>query len=483
MLNRATAFRWSDSLALAGLAAENMARTSGWRFHDLGRRLEAGGGEPAGSPRPRRRARTPSIDDLATLLDIADSQISYRARYPEGIALDAVRDLILLDPWNPRSLAYQVERIAQHLGRLPALRDDGMPEAQVAMATRFSAGIATAEAATMDGETMLGLENRLYALSERDQGALFPCRGRAGPLHHRCGSHDLRRHACDHLRYDAPMRYARCNLEAGADGMAGADADLLRAGGVAAGADHAQPCRRLCRPYRARGGGPAGEQLVITARARLRGAGGGTTFPGDPGVAEVAAMALASEDLGMLSPPANFIYPSPMIPLTPEITEWCASSLAPERGVVEAAYELTRRIKQAFHYDTDATETDTTPADAFTRKAGVCQDYAQVMIAGLRAAGLPAAYVSGYLRTIPPPGKKELVGADATHAWVMLWCGPARGWIGFDPTSGVGMNGDHIVTAVGRDYADIAPIDGIFVGQSGQSIKVSVDVRPLDEAA
>lgn len=184
----------------------------------------------------------------------------------------------------------------------------------------------------------------------------------------------------------------------------------------------------------------------------------------------------------MLSP-ANFIYPSPMIPLTPEITEWCGQSLAPDRGIVEAAYELTRRIKQAFRYDTDATETDTTPADAFNRKAGVCQDYAQVMIAGLRAAGLPAAYVSGYLRTIPPPGKKRLVGADATHAWVMLWCGPARGWLGFDPTNGVGMNGDHIVTAVGRDYADIAPIDGIFVGQSGQSIKVSVDVSPLDEAA
>lgn len=163
MLNRATALQERFS-ALAGLAAENMARTSGWRFHDLGRRLER-------AAETCRLARAfagddASIDDLATLLDIADSQISYRARYPEGIALDAVRDLILLDPWNPRSLAYQVERIARHLGRLPALRDDGMPEEQVAMATRLSAAIATAEAATMDGETMLGLENRLYALSD-----------------------------------------------------------------------------------------------------------------------------------------------------------------------------------------------------------------------------------------------------------------------------------------------------------------------------
>jgi len=87
--------------------------------------------------------------------------------------------------------------------------------------------------------------------------------------------------------------------------------------------------------------------------------------------------------------------------------------------------------------------------------------------------------VSGYLRTIPPPGRERLIGADATHAWVLIWCGPARGWIGFDPTNGVTMGPDHIVTAVGRDYADVAPIDGIFLGQEGQQIDVAVDVEPL----
>jgi len=101
------------------------------------------------------------------------------------------------------------------------------------------------------------------------------------------------------------------------------------------------------------------------------------------------------------------------------------------------------------------------------------------MISGARSAGLAAAYVSGYLRTIPPPGQERLVGADATHAWVMLWCGPERGWLGFDPTNGCTVGSDHIVAAIGRDYADVAPIDGIFLGRDGQKIEVSVDVEPL----
>ncbi len=103
------------------------------------------------------------------------------------------------------------------------------------------------------------------------------------------------------------------------------------------------------------------------------------------------------------------------------------------------------------------------------------------MISGLRAAGLPAAYASGYLRTLPPPGQPRLVGADATHAWVLLWCGPERGWVGLDPTNGIWMASDHVLMAVGRDYADIAPIDGIVLGSGAQRMHVSVDVEPLGE--
>jgi transglutaminase-like putative cysteine protease len=117
------------------------------------------------------------------------------------------------------------------------------------------------------------------------------------------------------------------------------------------------------------------------------------------------------------------------------------------------------------------------------KRGGVCQDFAQIMITGLRAAGLPAAYASGYIRTIPPPGEARLVGADATHAWVLLWCGPDLGWVGVDPTNGIWMAGDHVIMAIGRDYGEIAPIDGVVLGSGAQKMEVSVDVAPLMEVA
>jgi transglutaminase-like putative cysteine protease len=199
----------------------------------------------------------------------------------------------------------------------------------------------------------------------------------------------------------------------------------------------------------------------------------------DPTVAQVVAATIASRDLSA-NGPANYLFASTMVPLEPSIAEYCAQELDPDRGIVAAAYALTRRITAEFRYDGDATGLDTTPAEAFEKRHGVCQDFAHIMISGLRAIGLPAAYVSGYLRTYPPAGKPRLVGADATHAWVLLWCGAERGWLGFDPTNACAMAGDHIITAIGRDYADVSPIDGIFLGRNKQSISVSVDVAPVE---
>lgn len=198
----------------------------------------------------------------------------------------------------------------------------------------------------------------------------------------------------------------------------------------------------------------------------------------DPSVAEVASIARSTSRIDAESP-ANFIYPSPTIPLIAEISAWCAEDLVGSRGIVEAGLALATRIHRDFIYDGSATTADTPPAEAFEKRHGVCQDFAQIMIAGLRGFGLPAAYVSGYLRTVPPPGKPRLVGADATHAWVAIWCGPKRGWLGFDPTNACMVGADHIITAMGRDYSDVAPIDGIFTGRDGQKIDVSVDVEPV----
>jgi transglutaminase-like putative cysteine protease len=220
-------------------------------------------------------------------------------------------------------------------------------------------------------------------------------------------------------------------------------------------------------------------ELVIESRFRMR-VDRPVPVPrqDDPSIGDIAAMARGSLDMGVESP-ANYLYPSPSIPLSTTITAWCSEHLDPRRGIVEAGLALATRIHDRFKYDGSATTVDTSPIEAFEKRHGVCQDFAQIMIAGLRGAGLPAAYVSGYLRTVPPPGKERLVGADATHAWVVIWCGPQRGWLGFDPTNACMVGSDHIVTAMGRDYADVAPIDGVFTGQEGQKIDVSVDVEPL----
>jgi transglutaminase-like putative cysteine protease len=201
-------------------------------------------------------------------------------------------------------------------------------------------------------------------------------------------------------------------------------------------------------------------------------------LPDDPVIRDVATAARESCDPTDLSP-ANFLYPSPQIPADSAIAAWAGESLAPDRSVVDAAYDLSWRIYTEFRYDTEATDALTLPAEAFAKRAGVCQDFAQVMICGLRAAGIPAAYVSGYIRTEPAPGEAKLMGSDAMHGWVLVWCGDARGWIGFDPTNGIYMAEDHVLVAIGRDYLDIAPLDGIFTGSGEQSVTVEVDVTPV----
>ena len=198
----------------------------------------------------------------------------------------------------------------------------------------------------------------------------------------------------------------------------------------------------------------------------------------DPTLAQIAALVRASRDPSPLGP-APYLYPTAHIPLDSAIYDWCADELDPDRGALDAAIGLARKIQREFEFDSTATLVDTPPAEAFAQRRGVCQDFAQIMIAGLRTAGLPAAYASGYIRTIPPPGEERLVGADATHAWVLLWCGPAHGWVGVDPTNGIWMAGDHILIAVGRDYADIAPVDGVVLGSGAQEMRVSVDVAPV----
>ncbi len=174
--------------------------------------------------------------------------------------------------------------------------------------------------------------------------------------------------------------------------------------------------------------------------------------------------------------PQHFLSASPRIPLAPEITDYARNSAAGDQSVYATAMDLCLRIHRDFRYDKDATKVDTGPVEAFALKRGVCQDFAHVMIAGLRGLGIPAGYVSGFLRTIPPKGKPRLEGADAMHAWVRVWCGQHSGWLEFDPTNAMLAGPDHITIGHGRDYSDISPIVGVLRTSGGHTAKQSVDV-------
>lgn len=199
-----------------------------------------------------------------------------------------------------------------------------------------------------------------------------------------------------------------------------------------------------------------------------------------PSIESIRAAALALPDLSPMGP-ASYLFGSPMAPPSSAIAEWATPFFNAGQSVLAAGQALMRAIHQQFAYDGTATSVTTTADDAFRQKRGVCQDFAHVMIVAARAHGVPAAYISGYLRTLPPPGQPRLVGADAMHAWAALWCGEEIGWVGFDPTNDVRAGSDHIFVAMGRDYADIAPIDGVFMGGAGQRLSVSVDVEPVED--
>jgi len=214
-------------------------------------------------------------------------------------------------------------------------------------------------------------------------------------------------------------------------------------------------------------------RLIIEACARVDVHTPPIAFAFDTPWESVRALSLASRLLGP-DGPASFLYPTARTPIAPQITDYARASFAPGRPIIEAASELMGRIHADFRYDPEATDVRTPAAAAFAARHGVCQDFAHVMISGLKGLGLPAAYVSGYLHT--GRGGNRLLGAEATHAWVHLWCGEAAGWVGFDPTNAVTTRDDHIVLAIGRDYADVAPIDGVLLAPGAQTLEVEVEV-------
>ena len=221
------------------------------------------------------------------------------------------------------------------------------------------------------------------------------------------------------------------------------------------------------------------DRMIIKVAARIAVSASDAPAPdATPAWEAVRDEVFASTDIGATAP-AHFLFASRQVTLDSEIRDYARASFPPGRPILAGALELMRRINADFIYEVGATTVSTLPSMAFAQRRGVCQDFAHIMISGLRGLGLPAAYVSGYLRTTPASGAPALQGADAMHAWVGVWCGAEAGWHGLDPTNALLAGEDHVIVAIGRDYADVAPIDGVVFAAGGQRLDVAVTVTPV----
>lgn len=187
-------------------------------------------------------------------------------------------------------------------------------------------------------------------------------------------------------------------------------------------------------------------------------------------------VAHAIDDAGIEA--RSLVLPSPFVALNAELTAYAQPSFSADQSLVAAVRDLNSRIFHDFTYDPNFTTIVTPLSDVFKHRRGVCQDFAHLAIACIRAMGLAARYVSGYLETLPPPGQIKLRGADASHAWFAVYL-PGYGWIDFDPTNNQQPSGQHITTAWGRDFGDVTPLKGIIFGGGEHELEVSVDVERL----
>ena len=178
----------------------------------------------------------------------------------------------------------------------------------------------------------------------------------------------------------------------------------------------------------------------------------------------------------------QFAFESPRIRARPEFADYALQSFTPGRPLHQALLHLTDRIHTDFRFDSKVTNVRTPAEEVFRKRRGVCQDFAHVQIACLRSIHLAARYVSGYLRTYPPPGKPRLIGADASHAWVSAYC-PGSGWLDVDPTNNSIPSDGHVTLAWGRDYGDVSPLRGLILGGGAHTVRVGVDVEPITETA
>ena len=215
-------------------------------------------------------------------------------------------------------------------------------------------------------------------------------------------------------------------------------------------------------------------QVTLQARVQV-----GAPAPPDPQETpswhSVAAVAFAGGATG--SAAAEYLFDSPMVATIPEARDYAARSFPAERPILDGLLDLNARIRRDFEFRSGVTNVNTPVRQVLAQRAGVCQDFSHLMIAGLRGLGLPARYVSGYIRTYPAPGTKKRLGSDQSHAWVGCWLGPLHGWIDLDPTNGLTVADEHVVLGWGRDYSDTCPVRGVILGGGQHRLSGGVDLE------
>ncbi|MCS6890177.1 MAG: transglutaminase family protein [Rhodovarius sp.] len=177
---------------------------------------------------------------------------------------------------------------------------------------------------------------------------------------------------------------------------------------------------------------------------------------------------------------AEYAFPSPHAPADPAARDYVQPSFPPGRPILLALLDLLARMAGDFSFQAGITGISTPVAEVLRLRRGVCQDFTHLMLAGMRALGLPGRYVSGYIRTRPPPGQPRRRGADQSHAWVSAWLGPEHGWVGLDPTNNLIVGEEHVIIAWGRDFSDVSPLRGVILGGGHHRLQVSVDLEPQE---
>jgi transglutaminase-like putative cysteine protease len=223
----------------------------------------------------------------------------------------------------------------------------------------------------------------------------------------------------------------------------------------------------------------AHKELVVESRSEVIMEGNATPSPQQSLPWEEAARLLPDDHSPAGLEAYQFGFESPRIRMRPEFASYALQSFTPGRPMFDALLDLTARIHKDFRFDSKVTNVRTPTEEVFRKRRGVCQDFAHLQIACLRSLNIAARYVSGYLRTYPPPGQPRLVGADASHAWVSAYC-PGIGWLDMDPTNNVVPSNGHVTLAWGRDYGDVSPLRGLILGGGAHTLKVGVDMEPVD---